>query len=277
MLANILEKFFRGVPFMSQKDKLLSIGDVSKVTGAGIKALRYYERINILKPAYVDPDTSYRYYSFDQTYMVELIKLCIELDIPLKELAEYIDGESNVDYLTLLARGKDVVEKKMETLTKGLNFIKVFNQHLALQEKYPMEQVYTRKYTEKYFYVMPYEESFENVDQYEVTKLFLDTPYYEDGDGEWIEYGLLCEYSAGQVRRYAFIEAPRTGAKGKRKVIPAGQYHCRQSDTSQIEQAGAVFEDYLDDKKSFIAIETEVFSGKSNINRHINELRVIRL
>ena len=35
---------------MNEKEKLLSIGEISKMTGAGIKALRHYEKINILKP-----------------------------------------------------------------------------------------------------------------------------------------------------------------------------------------------------------------------------------
>ncbi|MCL2222593.1 MAG: MerR family DNA-binding transcriptional regulator, partial [Oscillospiraceae bacterium] len=52
---------------MSKKSGLLSIGDISKFTGVSIKALRYYERIGILKPAYVDPDSLYRYYNFNQT------------------------------------------------------------------------------------------------------------------------------------------------------------------------------------------------------------------
>ena len=59
---------------MSGKDKLLSIGEMAKLTGVGIKALRYYEKINILKPAFVDANTGYRYYKFSQTYMIELIR-----------------------------------------------------------------------------------------------------------------------------------------------------------------------------------------------------------
>jgi len=38
-----------------------------------------------------------------------------------------------------------------------------------------------------------------------------------------------------------------------------------------------IFKDYLESGNSFIAIETEVFSGKLNINKPINELRVIGL
>jgi len=265
---------------MSRKNKLLSIGEISKLTGVGIKSLRYYERINILKPAYVDPNSGYRYYSFNQTNLVYLIMFCIELDIPLKELPELIDGQNTMDYRALLAHGKEIAQKKIKTLEKGLRLINLFEQELDLQEKYPLGPIYTRQFPEKYFKIIPYGQTFEDVDQYEVAKLFLDAPYYEDDGNEWlVEYGLLCEYLPSGTHRYAFIEVPQDKANESCKVISAGKYYCRQSNFTQIEQAGLIFKDYLEGRDSFIAIEAEVFSGKLNINepKPTNELRVIGL
>jgi len=260
---------------MRRKNKLLSIGEFSKLTGAGIKSLRYYERINILNPAYIDPNSGYRYYSFNQTNLVYLIMFCIELDIPLKELSGFIEGQDTVDYRAFLMHGKEAAQEKMKTLKKGLRFINFLEQKLALQEEYPMGPIYKREFPEKYFYVIPYGRTFDNVNQYEVARLFLDAPNYEDNENEWLEYGLLCECSLGRTHRYAFVEVPQDKANLHCKTIPAGQYYCRQNDISQIEQAGSVFNDYLKGGDSFIAIETEVFPDKFNINKPINELRVI--
>ena len=47
-------------------DGYMTIGEVAKVKQISIKALRYYEKIGILKPAYCDPDTGYRYYKNEQ-------------------------------------------------------------------------------------------------------------------------------------------------------------------------------------------------------------------
>ena len=63
------------------KSKLLTIGELSKRTGCSIKSLRYYDLIGLLKPVYVDPNSNYRYYNFEQTRMVELIQICINLSI----------------------------------------------------------------------------------------------------------------------------------------------------------------------------------------------------
>lgn len=46
-----------------KKENLLSIGALSKQTGVHIKSLRYYDSLGILRPAYVDSSSGYRYYS----------------------------------------------------------------------------------------------------------------------------------------------------------------------------------------------------------------------
>ena len=85
------------------KKNLLTIGDISKKTGCSIKSLRYYDSIGLLKPIYVDPNTNYRYYNFEQTKIVEIIQLCIFLDIPLKDVKELtIKDDNTMDYSNLI-------------------------------------------------------------------------------------------------------------------------------------------------------------------------------
>ena len=43
------------------KKRLFSIGKLSKLTGVHIQSLRYYESLGLLRPAFVDPDSGYRY------------------------------------------------------------------------------------------------------------------------------------------------------------------------------------------------------------------------
>lgn len=54
-------------------DGYMTIGEVARVKQVSIKALRYYEKIGILKPAYCDPDTGYRYYKNEQMLAVDMI------------------------------------------------------------------------------------------------------------------------------------------------------------------------------------------------------------
>ena len=63
-------------------NQYLSIGKVSKMKNVSIKSLRYYDKIGILKPAFINAETNYRYYTEEQLYLLDAVTLCIKLGIP---------------------------------------------------------------------------------------------------------------------------------------------------------------------------------------------------
>jgi DNA-binding transcriptional MerR regulator len=255
---------------MKNEKKFLSIGEMSKITGAGIKALRHYDKIGILKPAHIDPFTGYRYYAFNQTYIIELIRFAVELDIPLKDFSQFVDKHGTLDFSKFVSRGKEVADIKMKTLEQAMKFFSAFEEKMA--DIQPLEQFFTRTLPQKSFHAIPYKGVFENIDYHEISRLFLDVVFEYENDSDWPEYGLLTEYSGGNIERFVFAEV----AGKNSKIIPAGEWLCYQSENSQIEKTSEIFGDYLTETDTFIAIETEVFSGKFNIHKPINELRVIK-
>lgn len=269
---------------MARKNNFLSIGEVAKYTGASIDSLRYYERIKLLEPALIDPDSGYRYYSFDQVYLVEVISLCIELDIPLKELTQHIIEGDTIDYSGLLAHGKRIAEEKFKVLRKGLKLINDIEQKIALTETYPQGgEIYTRKIQEKYFCVSPCKRVLKKAKPFEVIKKSLDLYYYEDNYDEWLysellEYGFLCEHTAKETKYYMFAELPKKVAMtvtGNIMKIPSGLYFCTRNEESQLEQAPQIFNDYLKNNESFLAVETDIFTSQYKINNPTSELRII--
>ncbi|WP_434369237.1 MerR family DNA-binding transcriptional regulator [Peribacillus frigoritolerans] len=44
----------------------LSIGEMAKLRGVTVDTLRHYDKIGLLKPFHIDPETGYRYYSISQ-------------------------------------------------------------------------------------------------------------------------------------------------------------------------------------------------------------------
>ena len=104
-----------------KKENLLSIGALSKQTGVHIKSLRYYDSLGILRPAYVDPSSGYRYYSLQQIPVVDAIQLCIDLDIPLKQFTDYcMDGGSRIHYGKLVERGTILAKEKIQAIQERL-------------------------------------------------------------------------------------------------------------------------------------------------------------
>ena len=103
------------------RHNLLSIGELAKLTGANIKSLRYYEKIGVLLPALVDPDSGYRYYTHSQTNMVYAIKFYVEMDIPLSELKHLIDSEFHtIDFKEQICYGIEVAKQRIQNTQKQI-------------------------------------------------------------------------------------------------------------------------------------------------------------
>lgn len=65
---------------------LLRIGDFSQLAQLTVPALRHYDEVGLLKPAYVDKFTDYRYYSLDQLTAVNRILALRDLGLSLDQI-----------------------------------------------------------------------------------------------------------------------------------------------------------------------------------------------
>jgi len=269
-----------------EKNNLLSIGELSKFTGAGVQSIRYYERLKLLEPAYIDPDTNYRYYSFEQGYLVEIIRICIELDIPLKDLTRFVSDDEAVDYLSLLNYGEEIMQDKMAALEKGLRFIQGMKEEIAMLDRYELGQYYTREISQRCYYVIPSKKIAKDKEAVGIVKasphLYCPENYFPEFlFSRFLEYGVLYEYTKEGVQPFLFTElppniSPKITSKLKNiMIIPAGTYHCIQNEKSQIERADEIFAEYLQGRESFLAIENSIFTGSFKLNKPVNELKVM--
>lgn len=65
---------------------MLSIGAFSKISNVATKTLRYYDEIDLLKPAHVDGDSGYRYYDVSQLKTILLIDKLKSYQFTLEEI-----------------------------------------------------------------------------------------------------------------------------------------------------------------------------------------------
>jgi DNA-binding transcriptional MerR regulator len=68
-------------------DGLLTIGAFAARARLSAKALRLYDRLGLLAPAYIDEVNGYRYYRADQVERARLVALLRRLDMPLARIA----------------------------------------------------------------------------------------------------------------------------------------------------------------------------------------------
>lgn len=254
-----------------KKSNMLLIGELCKTTGASVRSLRYYEKLGLLKPAYIDPDTSYRYYEYDQIYVVKLIQICIELDIQLSELNKYITNDV-IDYSALLSFGENIAKQKLETVERSLQFIVSVQKKIEQIGEHWQGEIYTRQIREKYFLLEPLK-TFNDEGFGELVKSN-NTPY--SSAGELLEYGLFAEITPNRIKRYAFSEVSEKSNADDIRVIPSGEYFCKITENTEIENAKNIFRNVLQDTSTFLVIEIAMFASKYKVNKPLQEIRVIQ-
>lgn len=133
------------------------ISEFAKLRDININSLRYYEKLGLLKPAYVDEKTNYRYYAPEQISVLNKIILCVQLGIPLKEMVQYIDEDGNLQSQKLLKQGKLVAQKRIEEMQNNLKYIETSLKYIEDNKKFADKQgIYIRQMEERHVIVTDY-------------------------------------------------------------------------------------------------------------------------
>lgn len=82
-------------------DKLFTIGQFAKLHEINKKTLMWYDEIGILKPAVIKPN-GYRYYSYQQSSILETILMLRELNVSISEIQHFLNDRSAVSLENLL-------------------------------------------------------------------------------------------------------------------------------------------------------------------------------
>ena len=254
------------------KKNLLTIGEISKLTGVHTKSLSYYEKMGLLKPKFVDPNSAYRYYSVNQVYIVGTIKFAVEMGIPLKELAVFLEDEDTINFSHFLDHVKTVAQEQIDKISASINFARSFEKSIELSNAHPINQIYRRHIKEQYLYVLPCDSKFDQISSNDMVEMFIKPPYeYDSDNATHMEYGFLLEKTPQHTKRYVFVEAPKEKAN---YTIKAGHSTCIQQDDLYIEDAENIFDEHIKDKNNYIAIAAELYTEKVNIFKPVYELRI---
>lgn len=110
---------------------LYTISEFAKLRNVTSESLRHYDRIGLLKPAYVDPETSYRYYSILQYEKLGTIRELRQLGVPLDVIKDYLENRNVQKSLDILnesyeevTRRKNELEKLQSVLQSKIKYLK---------------------------------------------------------------------------------------------------------------------------------------------------------
>lgn len=114
-------------------DDLLPIGRFARLCRLSVKQLRHYAELGLLVPAWIDPDSGYRYYRADQAREALSIGLLRSLDVPLSAIGEVLSGTAPAQALgrvrddleAELARRRRTLATLERLLSRGLPEVEV--------------------------------------------------------------------------------------------------------------------------------------------------------
>lgn len=255
----------------------LSIGAVSKLKKVSIKSLRYYDRIGVFRPAYVNESTNYRYYTQDQLYVLDAISLCVELGIPLHDFEKYVDDEGVFNLQGLLYDGKLLAEQKISDIRERLGAVQAALRaldnaplmvNIVKKDKEPApltRESFTQKnLPERCVLTAPYSTDPDQKISQQILRLFMLAQLL--GMTAAYPAGILYEYTKGteEPERFLFIQVDnKDDCKDKRiRTLPAGDYHTITGSSQPVCEHSQVLDALEMAGQTVTIIETDILDSE---------------
>lgn len=246
------------------RNDLLSIGEVAHLKGVGVKALRYYERIGILRPAYVNPDTGYRYYALRQMNELDVIVSCVQLGVPLKELADYVSERGVMDISSLLERAYGLAKEKLRATQAILMELDGYRSEIAVQDALRTSPTpYERTLGDRTFLAIPWDRPAFDAKRYTkaMTELYGETK--RAGIAPLFLQGMICLQRGATGRAMAGAEVgagPSWYVALEVRALPGEKLTApHEASMCLLELSGGMFRGWRVERETFELCYREVF------------------
>lgn len=127
-------------------EKLIKIGEFSKINHISIPTLRLYDELGILKPIYVDKESNYRYYSINQNARLDMIQYMRELNMNLSEIKSILNSNDLTLIESTLIKKKKQVKNQINELNLSLTAISRTIDSIERFRKSPKKGMITIEY-----------------------------------------------------------------------------------------------------------------------------------
>lgn len=139
-------------------NNFLTIGEFSHQTGISIKSLRYYDKIGVLKPNYIDSNTNYRYYTKKQVIESYFVEIALECEIPLKYFKEnFIDENGIIKSDLLISYSKKILEEKKNKIERSLKHINIYDDEIKRLNSFNINEIKEFEFPLETFIIKPFD------------------------------------------------------------------------------------------------------------------------
>lgn len=174
---------------------MYKINQLSKISGLTVKALRYYDDENILKPSFRDAQNQYRYYSETDLEKAYVIKFMRSLEFSIMEIKDILEHIENPDDLSYVLQEKikhieNKISKEKELIQKisqNINYVQestidnhYFIETVEIKERLVASIKFTGKYNDLDTYVPLLYKAVKNLKEGKHFNCYFDDAYSEN-------------------------------------------------------------------------------------------------
>lgn len=212
---------------MHKKNSLLTIGQFAAMHGINKKTLMWYDEIGLFKPAAINSENGYRFYSYHQSPILETILLLRELDVAIPEIQEFLKKRSAESMKCLLDERIADLDKQLSHLLAVRTTLSTHRQNMATLLTMDLSEIELIEKGERCLVTVDVtpETSFEE----EVELITAETEKYRLGRLHDATYGSMLPVSSlldGRYDNYCklFIEIPFLTYRDGLHLAPGGKY-----------------------------------------------------
>mgnify|MGYP000716513661 CR=1 FL=1 len=206
--------------------ELYTIGEIARIKGVTVKALRFYDRIGLLKPHFVDPQSQYRYYHPDQFMLIDIIKAARQLDISPHTLIPYFRDRDTEGLVQMMDVQREKAVDKIKTLQDMAAGIEEINAALRRAAADVGDRVYRRELSDRHVLTLPFDPA-KSKEEIILDYSRLDVTVSERDLVPTYDTGVLFEKRNGEFAPvFLFTSILRRAPYDDYRPIPGGQYAC---------------------------------------------------
>jgi MerR family transcriptional activator of bmr gene len=208
---------------------MFSIGQVSRIKGITRKALRFYDKIGLLRPSYTNPGNGYRYYSIEQFVQMDIIKALRGIDVSPTEIRTMLTKGSTDELMGFLDSQKRSATAKIGDLRRIIETINGVQGAISgSSDSVSHKGVYRKRIECRHVVTLPYREwasEDEAIIEFSKFDRIVEKARFVNG----YQTGILFEEENGAMVPSLLFNTVRVQEDSDlsvARIFPAGEYLC---------------------------------------------------
>lgn len=212
-------------------NEYFTIGETSALFDISVQTLRYYEKVGLIIPAYVNPKSGYRYYSHKQFHYIDRVQYLKGLGLTLDEIKNILQS-GRVDTLqTFLRKNIETRKQQVNELKEIISELQWYSKYFEYMDITVEDKPHISYLEERYMLCAPCfpHEPFENIEmrltQFKSKEEFKNLKYRR-------HYSFIIDFDDMMLQRFSptaasiYLQGKPDIKSSHIKKLPAGNYLC---------------------------------------------------